>query len=164
MNSGKDFDRRVVGRHQPDIDHVGVGHGDTAIGPVLGPIIGLGIGRRIGLAVNHDRSTRIRSLESCLAPIVGVGVGNVYRQEKIAVGVAHIEQVTAFGCFEIALHTLVALGTYTQGDLEGPENFAVVQEMEFAVRLDDQDFVGRRKLIRERDSWRQYGQQNYRWP
>ena len=29
-----DLDRRIRRRHQPDLDHVGVRHGDTAFGPV----------------------------------------------------------------------------------------------------------------------------------
>ena len=59
---GHDFDGHPVGRHQPNINHVGIGYGDTAIRPVLPRIIGLGKRGRIRLSMNHDLATGIDTL------------------------------------------------------------------------------------------------------
>ena len=69
LASGPYFDRRILGRHKPDIDHVRVRHGNTAVRPVLGPIIRLRPRRIIRLAVDHDCAAGIHAFLARFGPI-----------------------------------------------------------------------------------------------
>src|SRR5687768_16549183 len=51
----QDFDRRVVRDQQPDLQHVGVGDGDAAVGPVAAGVVGGRVFQLVRQAVDHDR-------------------------------------------------------------------------------------------------------------
>jgi hypothetical protein len=83
-DSGSNFDQRIVSRHQPDVDHVGIGDGNAAVGPILSAIVCLGFGRRIWLSVNHDCAAGLYAYALRITSILLVGVGHMDRQKKIA--------------------------------------------------------------------------------
>src|SRR5450631_1933321 len=108
------IDRNIVLGAHPHFDHIGIGQGDAAVGPIVRLVIR---GRMLGLigeAVNHDRATGGPPLPARTQFIFLVGVGHLNGQEVIAAYIAPGQVVTALRCPKIVLALLLARGTQTQ--------------------------------------------------
>ncbi len=53
------LDRRVVFQQQPDLQHVGVGNGNAAVGPVAARVVGGRVLELVGQPMDHDRAAGI---------------------------------------------------------------------------------------------------------
>ena len=77
--SGADINWRFFFRHKPDIDHIGVGYGNTAIGPVPVPVTGFAVLWLVGLPVNHDLAARVDTLGPRASDVLLIRVGDMQR-------------------------------------------------------------------------------------
>ena len=76
--------------------HVGVGHGDAAVGPVPALVVGRAGAAAGSAAVDHDRAARHPS--RCGGPVcrsASFGIGDLDREEEVAARVAPREAVAA---------------------------------------------------------------------
>lgn len=123
----------------PQLIHVLVAKGDATVGPVvLGQVVihglvGLGLG--VAGAMQHHIATSADTPRLGLGGVLLVGVGNVQRFVKLAVGVAPIQYISAFWGFAIAFGGLVAYGVKAQTHGIGFDGGAVLQYLYLAASL-----------------------------
>src|ERR1700730_778416 len=97
LTLGQDVDRHVVGCEHPDLHHVGVRHGDAAIGPVVVAIVVRVVLQQVRQTVDHDRAAGIPV--PCPRPlqILRIRVRHLDREEVVAPGIAALEGGGPFG-------------------------------------------------------------------
>src|SRR6202163_2379140 len=102
LTLGKDVYRHVVGCEHPDLHHVGVRHGDAAIGPVVAAIVVRVVPQLVRQTVDHDRAAAVPVPCPRALQIQRVRVRHLDREEVVAAGIAALEAVAAFGRAEVS--------------------------------------------------------------
>src|SRR6185437_12215525 len=103
---GKDIDRRAVAGEEPYLDHVGVGDGDAAVGPVIVLVVPGGVLQAVRQPVDHDRAAGLPVVHARTLGVLGVGVRDLNGQEVIAARIAPRQAVPALRSAEIAVALL----------------------------------------------------------
>ena len=88
------------------------------------------------------------ALQGGLAAVVCIGIRHANGQEKLAFRIAQIEHVATLGCPEVTLGLLVTDRANAERDVESAVGLAVHDEVQFAVRLVNDDLVYRREAAR----------------
>ncbi len=150
LTSGSDFDQGAVFDDVPHLLHVGVAHGDAAIGPVEGlevPLRVFVVDRR---AVDHNHAAGRYAFFAGLGFVAAVGVGNVHGQVVVLAGFAPVDPVQAFWGALITFTQLWPLGLFAQGDAVGFDHFATADELQLMGRFEHQDLVDALRVERRR--------------
>ena len=98
--------------------------------------------------MNHDGATRIESLRARLTNVLPIWVGNVNREEELAVRIAYVEQVGSFRRAKVALKLLVPGRTNAERDVESSKRFTIFYEVQLSIPLFDDHPVRGRKAAR----------------
>ena len=134
--------RRAHGNEIPDFVHLVVRDGDAAQGPVVEAMRGAKCAHAVGKAVNHDGSTG-SDARGCGSFAVGcIGIGDVQSLVVVAVLVAGVDGVVAFGRAGIALALLGSKSPTAQSNLIGANDLAAGDELEQMVLFENQDGIG----------------------
>src|SRR5436853_198769 len=114
--SRKDVDRRVVGCEHPDLHHVGVRHGDTAIGPVVVAVVVRVVLQLVRQTVDHDRAAAVPVPCARALQVLLVRVRDLDREKVVAARIAPLEAVAPLGRTEVSGALLLSHRAQTEGD------------------------------------------------
>src|ERR1700722_10850981 len=141
---GPDLDARLAFGQLPELLQVFIGEGDTTIGPIARLVIRIRLGGPIGLSMDEDISARGLMQRRGSLQVRSARVGNVQRLEVMAVFPAKIDDVAAFGRAKVPLVLFGACRTQAERNAITAQRKTVMQQIEFAFVLDDQNGVGAR--------------------
>src|SRR5882724_4780508 len=145
----QNVDRNIVLGAQPHLDHIGIGQGDAAVGPVVRRIIGRRMLGHIGQSVNHDGSARRPTIFSRPQFVVLVRVAHLDGKEIVAARVATCEEIASLRRPEVVLPLFGAHRAQAQGHLVFAQQAAAIVQIELVFGLVDDDMVGGRNLRRK---------------
>jgi hypothetical protein len=157
LDSRLDLNRGSVGHCLPDLVYFIIRHSDAAIRPVLQPMSGADDAETVGESMDKKVPSRGHTILAGKGAILLARIRNVDRLIELAVSIAEIQNVDAFGRLVITLPGIGTNGIAAERDLVGFFDFALAEEFERPLLLQHDDLIGaenrmRHRLRRHRDS------------
>ncbi len=113
-----DLDWSSVGHSVPDLVKFCIRHGDAAVRPILQPMSSANGAKTVGQSVNTDVASRRHPILAGKSAIMLARIRNVDRLVELALSIAEIQNVHAFGRLVISLSGFGSHGIATESNLD----------------------------------------------